>query len=81
VTWTETGIQWVSGLHWHTIQLDQPGRIPDDEITRALDIKVERAHRNEAKLAPEEIYSGEATTWPLHLHMRAVPLLRDIFEQ
>jgi hypothetical protein len=66
------------GLRWRTIQLDQPGRIPDDEAVKALHIDVARENRNEAKRALEDLYSSTATEWPLHSRMRAVPLLKDV---
>jgi hypothetical protein len=66
------------GLHWRTIQLDKPGRIPDDEVVKALHIEVDREHRNEAKQALEGIYNSTATVFPLHLCLRAVPLLKDV---
>jgi hypothetical protein len=65
-------------LHWRMIQLDHAGWIPEDEAVHEIRIKVDRDHRNEAKLALQEIYSSEATEWPLHLCMRALPLLKDI---
>jgi hypothetical protein len=49
------------GLRWRMIQLDRASRIPDDEAVRAIHIKVDHDHHNEAKLALQEIYSSEAT--------------------
>jgi hypothetical protein len=49
------------GLRWQTIQLDQAGRILDDEAVKAVHIEVDREQRNEAKHALEEIYSAKAT--------------------
>jgi hypothetical protein len=66
------------GLRWRIIQLDQPGRIPDDEAVKALHIDVAREHRTIAKQALEAIYSSTQTHWPLHIRMRAVPLLKDV---
>jgi hypothetical protein len=43
-----------------------------------LHIEVDGEHRNEAKDALEGIYNAEATGWPLHLRMRAVPLFKDV---
>jgi hypothetical protein len=65
-------------LCWCMIQLDRASWIPEDEAVCAIHIEVDRNHRNEAKLAIQEIYSSEATDWPLHLCMRAVPLLKDV---
>jgi hypothetical protein len=73
-----TGRQIPVGLRWRTIQLDKPGRIPDDEVVNALHIEVDREHRNEAKQALEDIYSSKATVFPLHLRLRAVPLFKDV---
>jgi hypothetical protein len=53
------------GLRWRIIQLDQPGRIPDDEAVKALHIDVAREHRTIAKQALEEIYSSKQVHWPL----------------
>jgi hypothetical protein len=69
------------GLRWRTIMLDKPGRIPDDEAVKALHIEVDRTFRNEAKRILEEIYSSKATQWPLHLRLRAVPLLKDVMNR
>jgi hypothetical protein len=60
------------------IQLDRAGKTPEDEIVRAVHVEVDRTHRNEAKNALQEIYSANATEWPLHLRLRAVPLLKDV---
>jgi hypothetical protein len=65
-------------LRWCIIQLDQPGRIPEEDAVKALHIDVAREHRMIAKQALEEIYSLQQTQWPLHIHMRAVPLLKDV---
>lgn len=64
------------GLRWRTIQLDKPGRIPDDEAVKAVHIEVEEDQFYEAKAALQDIYSSDATEFPLHLKLRAVPLLK-----
>ena len=57
--------------------MDRTSRIPDDEAVKALHININRQHRDMARLALQKIYSVTANTWPLHIHMRAVPLLKD----
>jgi hypothetical protein len=47
------------GLRWHTIQLDQPRCIPDNEAVKVLHIDVACAHQTIAKQALEEIYSSK----------------------
>jgi hypothetical protein len=49
------------GLRWRIIQLDQPGRIPEEDAVKALHIDVAREHRMIAKQALEEIYSLQQT--------------------
>ena len=66
------------GLRWRIIQLDQPGRIPDEDAVKALHIDVAREHRTLAKQTLEEIYSSKKDHWPLHIRMRSVPLLKDV---
>ena len=73
-----TGVDIPIGLRWRIIQLDQPGRVPDDEAVKALHIDVAREHRTLAKKALEDIYSSKQTKWPIHIRMRAVPLLKDV---
>jgi hypothetical protein len=53
------------------------GRIPDDAVVKAVHIEVDGEHRNEAKHALEIIYNADATVWPLHLRLRAVPLFKE----
>jgi hypothetical protein len=65
------------GLRWRIIQLDQPGRIPKEDAVKALHVDVAREHRMAAKMALEHIYSSKQMGWPLHIRMRAVPLLKD----
>ena len=66
------------GLRWRVIQLDQPGRIADEDAVKAIHIDVAREHRSLAKQTLEEIYSSKQVHWPLHIRMRAVPLLKDV---
>jgi hypothetical protein len=65
------------GLRWRMIQLDRAGRVPSEAAVKALHIDVDREHRNVARPALQAIYSASATEWPLHIRMRAVPLLKD----
>jgi hypothetical protein len=73
-----TNVEIPIGLHWQIIQLDQPGWIPDDEAVKALHIDVACEHQMIAKQALKEIYSSKQVHWPLHIRMRAVPLLKDV---
>jgi hypothetical protein len=65
------------GLRWRIIQLDQPGRIAEEDAVKALHIDVAREHRVPAKMALEHIYSSKQKGWPLHIRMHAVLLLKD----
>jgi hypothetical protein len=62
----------------HHIEINREYQNKAKQALEGIYNEVNREYRNEAKQALEGIYNASTTVWPLHLCLRAVPLLKDV---
>jgi hypothetical protein len=65
------------GLRFRMISLGTAGKVPEDNIVKAIHVEVNRKHASSARRKLQEIYGTSQSTFPNGIRLRLVPTLNS----